>query len=118
SESGCRRRIGRRHEGLSGTYSLSAGDLLSVSHSYSSKVSAAELMQYRRPLGPGPSGNTWPRWAPQEAQRTSGRRMPQLVSSCVVMRPGSATPEKLGQAQSECNLTVDSNSPVPQTTQS
>src|SRR5512132_1554231 len=34
-------------------------------HYSSSSLSAAELMQYRSPVGRGPSGNTWPRCPPQ-----------------------------------------------------
>ena len=41
-----------------------------------SKSSEAELMQKRRPSGPGPSGKTWPRWPSHWAQRTSVRTMP------------------------------------------
>src|SRR5262249_30275244 len=38
-----------------------------------SKSSEAELMQYRSPVGAGPSSNTWPRWAPHLRQVTSVR---------------------------------------------
>ena len=34
------------------------------------KVSAAPFMQKRRPVGGGPSSNTWPRWPKQREQRT------------------------------------------------
>src|ERR1700741_398024 len=37
-------------------------------------------MQYRRPVGGGPSLNTWPRWPPHRLHRTSVRIMPRLVS--------------------------------------
>src|SRR6266478_3068792 len=37
---------------------------------------AAELMQYRRPVGCGPSSNTCPRWPPQSLHFTSVRTMP------------------------------------------
>src|SRR5690554_6482398 len=46
------------------------------SSSASSRSRAAELMQYRRPVGAGPSGKTWPRWPPQLAHLTSVRTMP------------------------------------------
>lgn len=39
------------------------------------KSRAAELIQYRFPVGLGPSSNTWPRWAPHFEQRTSVRFM-------------------------------------------
>jgi hypothetical protein len=48
-----------------------------------SNSSAAELMQYLRPVGLGPSGKTCPRWAPQAAQVTSTRRIPSELSSWV-----------------------------------
>ncbi len=35
-----------------------------------------ELMQYRRPVGGGPSRNRWPRWASQPAHVISVRTMP------------------------------------------
>ena len=40
-------------------------------------------MQKRRPVGAGPSGNTWPRWASQAAHSTSIRRMKSELSSRV-----------------------------------
>src|SRR4051812_26380654 len=40
---------------------------------------AAELMQYRKPDGPGPSSNTWPRWPLHFEQSTSVRTMPWLA---------------------------------------
>jgi hypothetical protein len=48
-----------------------------------SNFSAAELMQYRFPVGRGPSSKTWPRCASHLAQSTSTRRMLALVSSSV-----------------------------------
>src|SRR5439155_23702967 len=49
-------------------------------HYSSSRFSAAELMQYRRPVGRGPSGNTCPRWPPQFEHMTSVRVIPNVVS--------------------------------------
>ena len=37
------------------------------------KTRAVELMQYRNPVGFGPSGNTWPRCASHRRHSTSGR---------------------------------------------
>src|SRR5690606_17931170 len=54
-----------------------------------SRLRLAELMQYRWPVGGGPSGNTWPRWAPQLAQRTSVRTMPWLWSSRYSILPSA-----------------------------
>lgn len=47
----------------------------------SSNWRAAELMQYRWPVGRGPSGKTWPRCPPHVAQRTSVLTIPWEVSS-------------------------------------
>ena len=40
-------------------------------------------MQYRKPVGGGPSLKTWPRWPPQRGQCTSVRLSPKLLSSLV-----------------------------------
>jgi len=50
-----------------------------------------ELIQYRWPVGFGPSGKTWPRWLPQRAQVTSIRRIPNARSSCISTVPGLAS---------------------------
>src|SRR5262245_14279127 len=44
------------------------------------KCKATEFMQYRKPVGCGPSGKTWPRWASQRAQATAMRRILWLLS--------------------------------------
>ena len=44
------------------------------------KVMATPFMQYLRPVGCGPSSNTWPRWPPHRLHRTSVRVMVKLVS--------------------------------------
>src|SRR2546423_11318366 len=49
-------------------------------HYSSSRFNAAELMQYRRPVGCGPSGNTCPRWPPQFEHMTSVRVIPSVLS--------------------------------------
>src|SRR5712672_1710085 len=49
----------------------------------SSRFNDAELMQYRWPVGPGPSSNTCPRCASHLAQRTSVRRMNSVRSDSV-----------------------------------
>src|SRR2546423_3772001 len=49
-------------------------------HYSSSRFNAAELMQYRRPVGRGPSGKTCPRWPPQLEHMTSVRDIPNVVS--------------------------------------
>ncbi len=70
-------------------------------------------MQYRSPVGPGPSGKTWPRWAPHCAHTVSVRIMPWLVSRISRIAPGTAS-EKLGQPQWASNLVSASNSLLPQ----
>ena len=42
-------------------------------------------MQYLRPVGPGPSGNTWPRWASHLLHRTSVRDIISDLSVFLVM---------------------------------
>ena len=39
-------------------------------------VRATPFMQYRFPVGGGPSSNTWPRWDPHRAHSTAVRVMP------------------------------------------
>ena len=57
---------------------------------------ASPLMQYLRPVGLGPSSNTWPRCPPHRRQCTSVRLMKNEVSSEVPMAPSSGA-QKLGQ---------------------
>ena len=47
-------------------------------------------MQYRRPVGAGPSSKTWPRWESASRERTSVRRMKSTRSVLVVMFSGSS----------------------------
>lgn len=49
-----------------------------------SKRSEAELMQWRWPVGGGPSSKMWPRCAPQPLQTSSLRTMPSEVSLSVL----------------------------------
>ena len=69
-----------------------------------SRLRAAEFMQKRSPVGPGPSGKTWPRWASQRAQRTSVRTMPWLVSVRVRTASRAMGSVKLGQPLPESYL--------------
>ena len=73
-------------------------------------------MQYRRPVGCGPSGNTWPRWAPQRAHRASVRTMPWERSDTSSITPGSIGSQKLGQPEPDSNLTSLRNRGVSHTT--
>ncbi len=45
------------------------------------RLSDAEFMQNRSPVGAGPSGKTWPRWAPHLAHTVSVRAMPWELST-------------------------------------
>src|SRR5450755_3797012 len=76
-----------------------------------------ELMQYRWPVGCGPSSKTWPRWLPQFAHKTSVRFMPRLLSSRAMTFPCAAISEKLGQPQPESNLASDLNKTSPHAAQ-
>src|SRR3954466_3309644 len=82
-----------------------------------SKSSEQELMQYRSPVGPGPSGNTCPRWPPQLAHMTSMRRIPCETSSSVLTFSATAGEVKLGQPVPESNLVSDENRAAPQAAQ-
>src|SRR6516165_4587861 len=59
--------------------------------------SAAELMQYRRPVGSGPSLKTWPRWPLHFEHNTSVRIMPWLRSDSSSTWLSAAGCVKLGQ---------------------
>ena len=74
-------------------------------------------MQYRSPVGPGPSGNTCPRWAPQLRQTTSVRTIPWLVSVRPSTPSSVAGAVKLGHPVPESNLVDESKSGSSQQTQ-
>ena len=74
-------------------------------------------MQYRFPVGPGPSSNTWPRWPPQAAQMTSVRIIPWLVSVSVTTLSSAAGSTKLGQPVPESNFASERKSSAPQPAQ-
>ena len=75
----------------------------------------AELMQYRRPVGGGPSGKTWPRCEPANRLRTSTRTMKWLRSSCSTTKFGSTGRVKLGQPVPESYLSAEMKSGSPET---
>src|SRR5262249_21842930 len=79
--------------------------------------SESELMQNRRPVGGGPSGKTWPRWAPQSRHMTSTRGSAGGLSGAFWIRLGSIGRKKLGQPVPESNLVCELNSGAPQQTQ-
>ncbi len=78
----------------------------------------AELMQYRTPVGAGPSSNTWPRCESPAFERTSVRIMPWEMSDLLMTREPSTGFVKLGQPVPESNLSreVKSGSPVATST--
>src|SRR4051794_9476476 len=75
------------------------------------------FMQYRSPVGGGPSGKTWPRWPPQRAQWTSVRVWKKLRSTEVPMWLGSIGAQKLGQPVPESNFWSALKSVRPQAAQ-
>src|SRR5437879_13867156 len=74
-------------------------------------------MQYRRPVGLGPSSNTCPKWAPQLAHSTSVRRMNKLRSAFSSMLSFRTGTQKLGQPVPESYFVSEANRSRPQTTQ-
>jgi hypothetical protein len=70
------------------------------------KVNAAPFMQYRSPVGLGPSSNTWPRWPPQRRQCTAFRTIPRDMS-VVVPTAFSSGAQKLGQPVPLSNFVAD-----------
>ncbi len=71
-------------------------------------------MQYRSPVGLGPSSKTWPRWEPQFAHATSVRRMNRVRSSISRRLPVPIGAEKLGQPVPESNLALEAKRSFPQ----
>src|ERR1700751_517097 len=71
--------------------------------------SEAEFMQYRRPVGCGPSSNTCPRWASRSVQFTSSRIIPRLVSRRVYTFSSSIVDQKLGQPDPDSNFVSELN---------
>ena len=63
-----------------------------------------ELMQYRRPVGAGPSSKTWPRCPLQTAHCTSTRRIPKLLSTTSMIFDLSSTGIKAGPAATGVKL--------------
>src|SRR6185503_11174226 len=93
-----------------------SGALLVPGYFFFSKSSAAELMQYRSPVGLGPSSKTCPRWAPQRAQTTSSRSMKKVLSFSLPMFSFAIGEVKLGQPVPDSNLVSDEKRSFPQHT--
>ena len=71
-------------------------------------------LQYRLPVGLGPSLKTWPRWPPQRRHTTSVRRMNRPLSGRNSTASATAGWPKLGQPVPELNLASELNSLAPQ----
>src|SRR6185295_13565429 len=80
---------------------------------FRSSLSAAELMQYRSPVGSGPSSKTCPRCPSQAAHSTSVRVMKKLRSVLVPTAAPSMGSQKLGHPVPESNLVPDAKSGAP-----
>lgn len=74
-------------------------------------------MQYRRPVGAGPSLKTWPRWALHLLQTTSVLTIPMLMSVLYCMASLFAGCQKLGHPVPELNFESDSKRGASQQTQ-
>src|ERR1700748_1579310 len=79
-----------------------------------SNASEHELMQYRLPVGLGPSLKTWPRWPPQRRHTTSVRRMSRPLSGRNSTASATSGWSELGQAVPELNLASELNNLAPQ----
>jgi hypothetical protein len=77
------------------------------------KRSDAELMQYRMPVGAGPSSKRWPRCESPAFERTSIRVMPWLRSTLSMTLSRTTGRVKLGHPVPESNLSRDENSGSP-----
>src|SRR5271168_551618 len=66
-------------------------------------------MQYRSPVGGGPSGNTCPRWALHSLHFTSVRSMPSELSPASTTFSLAIGAQKLGHPVPESNLVDELN---------
>ena len=85
------------------------GPTVSAQASFTKRIEA-EFMQYRNPVGAGPSSNTCPRCASHKRQDTAVRtiiRLPSTVSTTFSCAMGC---QKLGQPVPESNLVSELNS--------
>ena len=80
------------------------------------RLREAELMQYRSPVGLGPSLKTCPRWESHRAHRTSVRRMKWEVSLSSRTASGGSGWKKDGQPVPESNLLREEKSGASQQT--
>ena len=75
---------------------------------------ATEFMQYRFPVGLGPSSKRCPRWASHREQCTSVLVMPQEVSFVMPMGASGAISQKLGHPDPEENFSSEVKRMAPQ----
>jgi hypothetical protein len=75
---------------------------------------ATAFMQYRRPLGAGPSGKTWPRWASHVLQMVSIRCRKLGPSKRYAMTFAYMGCAKVGHPVPDSNFSGASNRTVPQ----
>ena len=78
----------------------------------------AELIQYLKPVGLGPSGKRWPKCEPQFEQTVSSLIIPWLRSSTIVTLSVETESKKLGQPDLESNFVLDEKREDLQTTHS
>jgi hypothetical protein len=71
-------------------------------------------MQYRSPVGLGPSSNTWPRCASHSVQETAVRIMPMVLSDFSRTFSFASGSQKLGQPVPESNFVSELNSALSQ----
>src|SRR5579872_2451785 len=81
---------------------------------FSLKFKATEFMQYRNPVGFGPSSKTWPRCAPHRAQCTSVRVSPISLSVEVSIFSFAIGCQKLGQPVPDSNFVSEVKRSLPQ----
>src|SRR5258708_37861289 len=77
-------------------------------------LSEAEFMQYRSPVGRGPSSNTWPRCASHSLQATAVRCTPSVLSLISRTFSFAIGSQKLGQPVPDSNFVAELNSALSQ----
>src|SRR5712692_8424990 len=85
-----------------------------IFHHPLTNLNATEFMQQRRPVGLGPSSNTWPRCASQRRQDTAVLRIPRLLSASSRTFSLAIGAQKLGQPVPESNFVSELKRAVSQ----
>jgi hypothetical protein len=65
-------------------------------------------MQYRKPVGRGPSSKTWPKFASHRRQEMASRCIPKLESELLTTFLEEIGCQKLGQPVPDSNLAFES----------